>query len=115
MSQIQIFETDGCSGNMSRIWRLVFGHPPPWEAHCIEHDMYYWRGGDSKARRQADLRLAAGVVQAGHPFMAMLMYYAVRIGGHPSLPLPWRWAYGRPKGRGYIAEDARTPLPQDVV
>jgi len=53
-----------------------------WCDCCLAHDEAYWRG-----------------------------YGAVRIGGMPWLPSPFRWAYGWPDGRLYrmlsIAEDAQ--------
>ena len=88
------FTTDGCSGGMSRLWRLATGRPPPWESACVEHDRRYWRGGSRARRKQADLWLAARVTLGGHPFLAAAMYASVRLGGHPLLPFPWRWGYG---------------------
>jgi hypothetical protein len=109
---IKPFETDGCSGGMSWLWRNVARRLPPWEAHCVEHDKAYWRGGNQEARQKADLKLAAGVMQSGYPIMSSLMYYAVRLCGHPKLPFSWRWAYGRNKKRGYQKDDALEPLPK---
>jgi len=88
------FYTDGCSGGMSRYWRKFFKKAPPWEGCCIAHDVAYWRGGFWYDRKQADLEMAACVKNQGHPIWAFLMYWAVRIGGVPWLPLPWRWGYG---------------------
>jgi hypothetical protein len=112
MNSITPFKSDGCSGGISWLWQNIAGRKPPWEEHCVEHDKAYWRGGDREARQQADLKLAAGVTKSGYPIMSALMYLGVRIGGHPNLPLPWRWAYGREKNRGYHKEDAQEPLPK---
>jgi hypothetical protein len=43
----------------------------------------------------------AGVTLNGHPIFAFLMWCAVRIGGHPLLPFPWRWGYGWKWPNGY--------------
>jgi hypothetical protein len=76
------FETDGCSGGMSTIWRTiavqfpdlaeVHGALPPWEACCEVHDFTYHRAGDAtealasfEARKQADEALRACVVETG--------------------------------------------------
>lgn len=88
------FETDGCSGGLSLIWRLATGRPPPWEGACVDHDRAYWAGGDKRDRFVADADLLRRVGGAGHPVIAVLMFLAVRVGGHPLLPLPWRWGYG---------------------
>ena len=90
------FTTDGCSGWMSWGWRFLTGHPPPWDGCCVEHDRLYWMGGSAAQRRQADQGLMACVIRSGHPWWAMAMYPAVRLGGMFWLPLPWRWGYGWP-------------------
>lgn len=89
-----LFATDGCSGGMSWVWKKLTGNPPPWESACIEHDRAYHKGGTRSARKAADLKLAADVTMSGHPYIAVAMYGAVRIGGHPLWPFPWRWGYG---------------------
>lgn len=98
------FTTDGCSGGMTWLWRLVTRRDPPWQDRCIEHDRAYWQGGTVEMRRQADRVLMAGVVTNGHPIWAFAMWAGVRIGGVPWLPLPWRWGYGWRWPRGYEAE-----------
>lgn len=97
------FTTDGCSGGMTLMWRAVFGQRPPWDDLCIEHDRAYWAGGTVEQRRVADRTLMAGVVTNGHPLWAFLMWASVRIGGHPLLPLSWRWGYGFPYPRRYVS------------
>lgn len=78
------FTTDGCS-----LWP-----DGEWRQCCIEHDIAYWCGGPAAARDKADLLLRACVVAAGREDAAAWMYYAVRLGGGPLLPFPWRWGYG---------------------
>ena len=88
------FVTDGCSGAMTWAWQAVFRLNPPWNDLCIEHDRVYWHGGTRKARREADDALMHGVVMKGFPIFALIMWWGTRLGGHPLLPLPWRWGYG---------------------
>jgi hypothetical protein len=91
---IRPFTTDGCSGGMTACWRVVWRRDPPWNDLCVEHDRSYWRGGTVKQRRDADRELLIGVAKNGHPVFAILMWCAVRFGGHPLLPFSWRWGYG---------------------
>ena len=95
------FTTDGCSGGMSWAWKLVLRRPPPWEGACVEHDKSYWQSGTHHDKLVADRLLASRVAGEGYPVIAALMYYAVRVGGHPLLPTPWRWGYGWKYPRGY--------------
>lgn len=95
------FASDGCSGGMSWLWRLVARRDPPWNGLCVDHDLAYWQGGSADDRRQADHALWDGVARNGHPIWADAMWLAVRLGGHPWLPLPWRWGYGYRFPRGY--------------
>lgn len=95
------FVTDGCSGFMSLLWRKTIAKLPksspcpPWEDHCVIHDIAYWRGGTAENRKVADMHLLCEVTYSGYPIIAILMYLAVRLGGTAWLPLPWRWGYGR--------------------
>jgi hypothetical protein len=95
------FTTDGCSGGMSRIFRLVFLRAPPWEGCCTTHDQAYWKGGTREDRAEADRGLMVCVTENGHPVLAFLMWAAVRIGGHPFWPVSWRWGYGHRWPRRY--------------
>lgn len=88
------FTTDGCSGGMTWLWTKVKGSPPPWNACCINHDFAYWRGGTAFERLEADKRLLQNVIDNGHPWWAIVMFIAVRIGGHPIFPFSWKWGYG---------------------
>lgn len=112
------FTTDGCSGGMSALWRRLFKKNPPWEGCCVEHDRPYWKGGAREQRKDADQRLMQCVARRGHPIWAALMYAAVRVGGHPYLPLPWRWGYGYKWPRGYTQSGdvgERRPTSEDLV
>jgi len=96
----------------------LFGRRPPWEACCVIHDWAYWNGGSADgydrrlaadtalhqcvtatgARRADDigarLHLPAARVTQSFVTAADLMFVAVRTGGAPCTPLPWRWGYG---------------------
>jgi hypothetical protein len=95
------FTTDGCSGGLSFTWRLLFRSETPWEECCVDHDRLYWRGGTAAERRAADRAVRACVREKGHPVWAVLLWAAVRVAGHPLLPLPWRWGYGWKYPRPY--------------
>jgi len=92
--KIDPFTTDGCSGGMSWLYNNIFGKELPWRDDCVEHDKAYWYGGTSEQRRLADIKLMCDVANTGYPIIGSLMYVAVRIGGHPLLPMSWRWGYG---------------------
>lgn len=92
------FTTDGCSGH---IYRNMFRKDPPWQGCCVEHDKLYWSGGSRHQRWDADIELMVCVARKGHPIVAFFMWLGVRFGGHPILPLPWRWGYGWEWPRGY--------------
>lgn len=108
------FVSDGCSGFMSVLWRIFAGIPPPWEGHCLEHDMAYWQGGEKHLRLEADAKLMRAVADQGHPYWAVIIFLGVRVGGPWWLPFPslrringrWkfafdgvRWGYGYPYPR----------------
>lgn len=90
------FTTDGCT----------LSPDGTWQACCVKHDMEYWCGGSAGARLEADAAFRACVVEKGGYGPAEVMYRAVRIGGHPWVPVYWRWGYGWPWPRGY-AESRR--------
>ncbi len=98
-----------------------FHKHPPWLDCCTRHDMAYWQGETENGfhkRLQADRELQRCVVQQGDRIAARiskkygipenkvkryfritarLMFHAVRAGGGPCTPFPWRWGYGWPK------------------
>ena len=102
---IKPFTTDGCSGGMSFIYKLIFKKPPPWEEDCVEHDKSYHKGGSSKQRRKSDVKLMCKVAKRGYPNLAYCMFIAVRLGGNPYLPFPWRWGYGYKYPKPYQKEN----------
>jgi hypothetical protein len=78
------FTTDGCS-----MWP-----DDGWVRCCVEHDVAYWCGGTGADRTRADATFRDCVSAVHGAPMAWLMYAAVRVGGAPWEPFPWRWAYG---------------------
>lgn len=84
---------DGCSGGMSATWRGIFGKAPPWEDCCDTHDIAYAKGGTREQRGVADLKLMRCVRRHGYPLVAEKMYIAVRVGGVPWAPTPYRWGF----------------------
>lgn len=104
-------------------FRTAFGERPPYEFCCATHDRAYWQGETVQgyARRlEADEALRRCVVDFGtrhrsefaerfhlpedvittnFGVIGDLMYYAVRAGGGPCTPFPWRWGYGWPPCR----------------
>lgn len=63
------FTTDGCSGGLSAGWSVL-------------------------ARR---LDVSPEQVRVAFELAAEVMYAAVRLGGGPCTPFPWRWGYGWPE------------------
>ena len=96
------FTTDGCSLFPDGLPN----HKNLWLECCIEHDKAYWLGGTYEMRIAADKALKNCVMQVKEPGIAKLMLKGVRVGGTPYLPLPFRWGYGWPYGRGYQAISA---------
>ncbi len=83
------FTTDACSLFPNKLFGKDIG------SLCIEHDMSYWAGGSALERKNADLKLKDDV-NLILPSLGNIMYWGVRLGGHPLLPFPWRWGYGYP-------------------
>ncbi len=99
-------------------FKLSYDSEPPWQHCCVNHDKAYWQGpaGDGfNLRKQADRELKQCVLATGRKKslarqkdvdfnqilfdnafeqVASQMYRAVRIGGGPCSPFPWRWGYG---------------------
>lgn len=64
---------------------------------CDAHDRVYFRGGTKAERKAADKQLRACVRAKGHKYISVFMYWGVRIGGVPWLPLRSRWGFGQKK------------------
>jgi hypothetical protein len=69
--------------------------PHQWKHCCLIHDLYFWAGGDKGDRKQADLELKSCITQSGSPYIARLMYLAVRAGSYSPVKYPDRkWGNG---------------------
>ena len=88
---VKTFVTDGCS-----MWP-----DGTWAECCVNHDIPYWCGGSSQQRRDADRTLKMCVSNRHSNWMGALMYWGVRVGGHPWIPFHWRWGFGRAYPAGY--------------
>ncbi|HTL38002.1 MAG TPA: hypothetical protein VL326_32950 [Kofleriaceae bacterium] len=90
VAELAPFTTDGCSmfpdGTLS--------NPTKWQHCCITHDFAYYAGGPSDLREAADSGLRECIASETNQLVADIVYYAVRAGGTPALPTPWRWGYG---------------------
>ena len=65
-----------------------------WTSCCYDHDFAYWKGGCKEERLIADKALRDCVTAKGHPYIAKLMYWAVRLFGGAFFPTTHRWGYG---------------------
>jgi hypothetical protein len=61
---------------------------------CQTHDYAYWCGGPPEARAAADEKLRGCVAKTRSDAYARLMWLGVRAGGHPVVPLYFRWGHG---------------------
>ena len=93
-------DSDGCT-IISNPYIKITGHNLPQRSCCDKHDEAYWYGGTHSQRLAADCELRDCVAALGNNpvekaafwCVAQTMYYAVRVGGSPKLPFPWRWRY----------------------
>jgi len=84
---------------VSRLWRFVTGHAPPFEGCCNRHDYAYWAGGTERRREAADRKLRMCVAALGYKRLAWVMYIAVRLCG-------WKYfLFGRRRRWGYGGEE----------
>jgi hypothetical protein len=74
---------------------------------CQAHDYAYWCGGSSEDRAAADERLRACVAEKRGSAYARLVWIGVRVGGHPIVPMYFRWGFGHPYSGRYPATAAR--------
>lgn len=89
------FRFDGCS-----FWPDGLGDSD-WRHCCEAHDFAYWCGGSAADRARADAALGQCVAAETNPAFGWLMRTGVRAGGHPVVPMYFRWGYGFPYAGGY--------------
>ena len=82
------FRFDGCS------WFPDGAGDANWRDCCQEHDYAYWCGGSAADRIRADDLLGECAAAETNGAFGWLMRSGVRIGGHPAVPLYFRWGYG---------------------
>lgn len=95
--KLRPFTTDGCSDcGVSKVFGLT-NEEIPAQLHvaCVEHDKDYWLGDASGVTRaECDAKFRRAILAYGHPKIAGLYWFFVRMGGVGWLPTPWRWGYG---------------------
>jgi hypothetical protein len=103
------FESDGCSGGLSKGWQVLFDELPPFQDCCYTHDMEYHYGGTLLDKLCADAALAwctlregvAATTALGKPVAALgygalglVMFLAVSVGGLERWKRPYSWGFG---------------------
>ena len=102
------FRTDGCS-----MWPDAWITGTDWQSCCVAHDIAYWCGGPPALRWAADRELQRCVARELSPAMGAVMLPGVRAGGHPWLPLYWRWGYGHRYPAPYYDLQGQEVVPAD--
>jgi hypothetical protein len=97
------FRFDGCS------WWPDGSDDASWRHCCEAHDYAYWCGGPPDARAAADAELGRCVSSVTSPGFGELMRLGVRAGGHPVVPLYFRWGFGHAYAAGYAEAEASDP------
>lgn len=95
---ISPFETDYCTNSSegTREW------PELWKHCCLEHDLFFWAGGNKQDRYDSDLRLKSCIEETGQSERARIMYWAVRAGSYSPIKYPKRkWNNGWQRRRDY--------------
>ncbi|MES2527896.1 MAG: hypothetical protein V4598_12460 [Bdellovibrionota bacterium] len=88
------FQTDYCTG----IPEGVPQNRTAWKNCCLKHDMFFWAGGDKKARDESDLDLKKCVEDKGYPKIAWVIYQAVRLGSYSPIKFEnKKWNFGWPE------------------
>ncbi len=99
------FETDYCT-NYKEGTR---SEPDLWKHCCLIHDMHFWAGGNKQNRYDSDIELKSCIEETGSPYVARLMYIAVRAGSYS--PIKYsnkKWNHGwkeRPTFKSLSVED----------
>lgn len=88
------FETDYCTGYPEG----TLNEPKLWKHCCLEHDLYFWAGGNKEDRKVSDLLLKACVEETGEELQARLIYWAVSLGSYSPVKFSnKKWNYGWPE------------------
>src|SRR5665647_529188 len=98
--EIKPFTTDYCTG----YFEGTRSHPGLWKDCCLEHDLYFWAGGSSQERNQADKRLRACVADKGTPIHARLIYWGVKLGSKSPIKIKGKhWGNGLSDSPTYLS------------
>ena len=81
LEYLKLYKFDGCSGQQSKLWKMITGSGPAWEYCCDEHDLAYNQGGPLEWRAWADANLRKCMTRDGHPIDAWIYWIAVRLLG----------------------------------
>jgi hypothetical protein len=81
--------SNGCGlfGTLSKVWRVVSGGAPPFEACCDEHDLAYEQIENEADRRWADKHFLRCMEAHGHPASGKVFFVLIRCGGWLSFVL----------------------------
>ena len=93
------FKVKGCIDKVSRICKTIARKEPDWTEECIIHSLHYWIGGSACDRRCADMLMYRGVVNTGHPILALIIYTSVRFLGCPAFQFGLQWGHGHKNNR----------------
>ena len=96
--QLKSFQSDGCSLFPDGTPK----EPGKWCDCCYAHDISYWKGGTREQRLNADQELRQCVLKFDQT-LSDSMYGGVRAFGGPYFPTSYRWGFGWPYFRGYLA------------
>lgn len=94
-NSLSSFETDYCTNYKEG----TKTQPELWKHCCLIHDMHFWAGGNKQNRYDSDVELKSCIEETGSPYVARLMYMAVRAGSYS--PIKYsnkKWNHGW-KGR----------------
>lgn len=77
-------------------------NPTLWKDCCLVHDMFMWAGGNAQDRYDSDRTLLYCIQNKGAPYIARLMYTAVRAGSYSPVKYPSKkWNNGWPDRPDY--------------
>ncbi len=102
---VTFFQTDYCT-NYKEGTR---SQPDLWKHCCLIHDMHFWAGGNKQNRYDSDVELKSCIEETGSPYVARLMYMAVRAGSYSPIKYSnkkWNHGWkGRPAFQSLTTED----------
>lgn len=103
---LEAFQTDYCTGYPEG----TLDRPTIWKHCCLEHDLYFWAGGNHDDRKVSDLLLKECIEETGEEFQAKLIYWAVTAGSYSPIKFSnKKWNYGWSERKEF-----KKLSPQDV-